>query len=218
MTSEAYSRCGIRRLAITAEHIEDAILSANFMLSDWATLGFKQFELAELSIALTPTVEQYTLPVGVLDIWDARLIRSGVADPMFRISRTDYEIIPKKDNTGKSDRYYVDRSSAGQRTVYLWPVPDRNTDVVRYTALRRPEDVTGMAETAPIPYEWLEAFASGLAYRLSIKYAPDRQAGLMALAQGDIELRGGAFKRAQFADRERAPAVFTVTHKNRGRR
>jgi hypothetical protein len=218
ITAEAYARCGIRRLAIGAEHIEDAILSANFMLSDWATLGFKQFELAELTLALTPTVEQYVLPVGVLDIWDARLLRSGVTDPMFRISRTDYEIIPKKDVTGRADRYYVDRTPSGQRTVYLWPVPDRNTDEVRYTALRRPEDVTAMVETAPIPYEWLEAFAAGLAYRLAIKWAPDRQAGLMQLAQGDIDLNGGAFRRALYADRERAPAVFTVSRQNRGRR
>lgn len=218
VTGEAYSRCGIRRLAITAEHIEDAILSANYMLADWATQGFKQFELAELELALDLTVQSFTLPVGVLDVWDARLVRDGVADPMFALSRKDYETLPRKDSTGRPDRFYVDRTAAGQRTVYVWPTSERAGDVMRYTALRRPEDVTHMIEQAPIPYEWLEAFASGLAYRLAVKYAPDRQAGLMAMAQGDLDLRGGAFRRALHSDRERAPAVFSVSRTARGRR
>jgi len=218
ITGEAYSRCGIRRLAITAEHIEDALLSTNFMLADWATQGFKQFELAELSIDLEPTSQSYLLPVGVLDIWDARLIRDGVADPMFSLARRDYEILPRKDETGRPDRFYVDRTPSGQRTVYLWPTSERVGDVMRYTALRRPEDVTHMIETAPIPYEWQEAFVAGLAWRLSVKYAPERQEGLMRMAQGDLEMRGGAFRRALHSDRERAPAVFTVSRTARGRR
>jgi len=218
ITSEAYSRCGIRRLAIGAEHIEDAILSANFMLVDWATQGFKQFELGELSLTLLPTQDSYELPAGVLDVWNARLIRDGVADPMFAIGRAEYETMPRKDYTGRPDRYYVDRSNMDLRTVYLWPTSERVGDVMRYTALRRPEDVTRMTETAPIAYEWLEAFVSGLAYRLAVKYAPDREAGLMRTAQGDLELRGGAFRRALYADRERVPAVFTVTRTARGRR
>lgn len=218
ITAEAYSRCGIRRLGITAEHIDDAILSANFMMADWSTLGFKQFELAELSIDMVPAQESYVLPAGVLDIWDARLYRSTADDPMFRIARIDYENIARKITQGKPDRYYVDRSAADLRTVYVWPVPENNTDVVKYTALRRPEDVTAMAETAPVPYEWQEAFVAGLAYRLAVKHAPQRIAGLLSAAQGDLEMRGGAFRRAFYADRERAPAVFAVTRSGRGRR
>lgn len=219
ITVEAYSRAGVRRLGITAEHIEDAILSANYMLADWGTLGFKQFELTDaLTIAMVPAQESYTLPAGVLDIWDARLYRSTADDPMFRISRSDYNNIPRKITQGKPDRYYVDPTASDLRTVYLWPVPENNTDVVKYTALRRPEDVTAMSETAPVPYEWQEAFVAGLAYRVAVKYAPQRIAGLLAAAQGDLEMRGGAFRRAFNADRERAPAVFAVTRSGRGRR
>lgn len=35
----AFAKCGIRRTEITNQHMEDARMEANFMMSDWAGDG-----------------------------------------------------------------------------------------------------------------------------------------------------------------------------------
>lgn len=205
ITVEAFERCQIRPSAITGEHISSAIRSCNFMLSDWSTKGFKQFELANATLSMIVSVANYTLPAGTLDIWSAVLRRNGIDDPMYAISRTDYNDIPKKDVEGRPDRYFVDRGQTGdgQRVAYIWPTPDNSTDVIRYIALRRIEDVTNLAETAPVAYEWNEAFVSGLAAKLAVKFAPQLVSDRVAEAMF-------AFKNARDADRDRSPLRIRV--------
>ena len=59
------------------------------------------------------------------------------------------------------------------------------------------------AETPDIPYEWMEALASGLAEFLSLKYAPNKYKLLK-------EDAAGKFKMADDFNRERVDTNFSL--------
>lgn len=203
--SEAFSNCGIRPQTVTSEHIDEALRSANLGLVKFSNAGVKQYQLLYKTLALTAGVASYSLPADTLDVWAATVIRDGSETPIWPISRVDYMNIPKKIQTGRSYNYYVDKGKVGltQRTIYLWPTPDRSTDVINYWAWTRNSDATDLNQTSPMAYEWLDAYALELSTRLSIKYAPDRTALFQQMA-------AESFKLAKEGNRERAPVRFKM--------
>lgn len=203
--SEAFSNCGIRPQLVTSEHIDEAIRSANFALVKFSNRGVKQYSLSYRQLSLVSGTATYSLPADVIDVWAATTLRSGAETPIWPISRTDYLTIPNKTTTGRSYNYFIDKGKVGttQRTIALWPVPDRSTDVLNYWALTRHTDVTDLSATGPMAYEWVDAYALEIAVRMALKYAPDRLDTLSILA-------GQAFELAYDANRERAPVRFKM--------
>jgi hypothetical protein len=203
--SEAFSNCGIRPQLVTQEHIDEAIRSANYALVKFSNRGVKQYSLSYRTLTLNPASASYVLPEDVIDVWAATTLRDGAETPIWPISRTDYLTIPKKTNTGRPYNYFFDKGATGtnQRTIYLWPMPDRTTDVLNYWALTRHTDVTDLSSVGPMAYEWLDAYANEIAVRMALKYAPDRLAGLTTLAEQSFQL-------AYSANRERAPVRFKM--------
>ena len=210
--SEAFSNAGIRPANVTGEHIVEAIRSANLLLVDFSNKGVKQYQLVFRTITVTSGVATITLPADVLDVWAANITRDGQDTPMWPISRTDYMNVPRKTQTGRMFNYFVDKGKEGTtaRVVYLWPTPDRSTDVFTYWAWVRNSDENLVSQTSPMSYEWLDAYAAGLAVRIARKFAPDRLADLVPLASD-------AFLNARYADRERAPTRFKMRGYNRPR-
>jgi hypothetical protein len=79
----------------------------------------------------------------------------------------------------------------------LYPAPDAVYTATLY-ALRQPQDVSSLAQTADAPFLWSEALAAALTARLAEKYAPDRLKEKLDLAQS-------AWTAAYGDDRERVP-------------
>lgn len=203
--SEAFSNCGIRPVNVTTEHIVEATRSAQLTLVDFSNKGVKQYQLQNRTITVTSGISFISLPADVLDVWSATVLRDGQETPMWPISRTDYQNIPKKSQTGRMFNYFVDKGKEGTtpRIVYLWPTPDRSTDVFSYWAWVRNSDQLTMSQLAPMSYEWLDAYATALALRLARKFAPDRIEDLKGVSSD-------AFLNARYADRERAPTRFKM--------
>jgi hypothetical protein len=203
--SEAFANCGIRPSLVTVEHIDEAVRSANLLLQAFSAKGVKQYQLQYKTLTPTSGSATLTLPADVLDVWSATLSRDGQETPLWPISRTDYQNIPKKTQTGRIFNYFVDKGKEGTtaRVVYLWPTADRATDAFNYWAWMRNSDVTDIATAGPMSYEWLDAYASELGARLSLKFAYDRYDKLRALADT-------AFTVARQGDRERAPTRFKM--------
>jgi hypothetical protein len=210
--SEAFSNAGIRPINVTGEHIAEAMRSANLLLVDFSNKGVKQYQLQLRTLPVTSGVATLTLPADVLDVWAANITRSGQDTPMWPISRTDYMNVPKKTQTGRMFNYFVDKGKEGTtaRVVYLWPTPDRSTDIFTYWAWIRNSDETTVSQTVPMSYEWIDAYATDLAARISLKFAADRYSLLRDLADK-------AFMNARYADRERAPTRFKMRGYNRPR-
>jgi hypothetical protein len=172
-TDEAWERCGKDPATLSIQQLRSVRRSMNFLLSDWANRGSKEWAIDEQSQLLTQATITYNAPVATMDILTMVLRRNGVDTPIYQMSRDDYLLIPSKTQQGLPTRFQFNRN-IGTQTFNLWTAPENSTDYVYYNRLRRQQDVLTAAETVDLNYNWFEAFAAGLACKLAIKYAPDR--------------------------------------------
>jgi hypothetical protein len=70
-----------------------------------------------------------------------------------------------------------------------------------YYRIRRMEDAGNYTNTTDVNFRFLPCLASGLAYMLSLKYAPDRTGALQQMYEQD-------FTRAAQEDRDTASTYF----------
>lgn len=218
LLSESFSRAEIRPINVTQEHIDEALRSANFLLTEFTNRGVHQFQLVEQEITTVAGTATYDLMAGALDVWHAVYRRDNSDTPIWPFSRSDYHSLPNKDADGRPNQYFSDRGKTGNttRTVTLWPVPDRSGDTLKLWVWARPDSQT-FGATAPIAVEFEDAFADGLALRLAKKF------NRLKVDELTIDYRGrdgksGSFELACTAARERAPARFRMRGYTRGRR
>jgi hypothetical protein len=214
LLSEAFSRIQIRPAAVTQDHIVEAVRSANLMFVSFANRVQHQFQLQEVTQALTASDPTYDLPAGGLDVWSAVVRKDGVDTPVWPMARVDYQRIPSKTQEGRPFNYFVERGKVGntRRTITFWPTPDgTSADEAIMWVLMRPEDATGLPENISVAWEWFDAYACDLTARLAEKYAPELYDGKSIMAER-------AFLSAKGADRERAPTRFRMRGYGRTRR
>ena len=234
LVDEALERCGIDPADAPARTTRSIARSAELMFADWLTRGAKQWQMVKYSLTLVQGTASYALPSGAFDVFHATFKTSDDLErEMYPISRSDYNALHDKTIQGQTDRFFVDRSTFigadPASTLYLWQVPNAAaaTGTMEMWYLRRIQDVAQPTSgtTLDLPYHWTEAFASGLAYYISKKFAKEHTAELLSDYLGDDPKRrdshmpGGALGRALDADREQAPATFRVRFDRRsGRR
>lgn len=99
------------------------------------------------------------------------------------ISRTDYAAQPNKLQQSYPNTWWFNRQISPQLT--LWPVPDGNGPYeLHYWAMVQFDDVVTTGGIGlDIPWRFLEAFAAGLAAKLSIKYPLQNPQMIMMLEQ-----------------------------------
>lgn len=115
---------------------------------------------------------------------------------MGRISQQDYFSLPDKTTTGTPTSFFVDRQI--NPVLRIWRPSDGTTTMLFYTRIRQMQDIGTTSNTVDVPYRFLEAVTSSLAWRLSMKYAPEREERLMMQA-------AAAVKAAQEEDDQRTP-------------
>ena len=217
LLSESYSRIQIRGNSITQDHIDDAVSSANLLFIEMANRVQHQFQMQLVTIDTVQGQAEYDLPAGVIEVF--KMVHRRTADspdtdtPIWPMSRSDYLTIPDKDNEGRPFNYFMERGKVGnaQRTVTLWPVPDRDDDQIVLWGIYRPEDTSGLPDNIGIAWEWFDCYAAKLSARLAEKYAPEQWPAKSAA--GEI-----SFNIAKQADRERAPVRMKMRGYSRGRR
>lgn len=176
LTLEAFARIGIRPSAVTQQHIQNARVSANLVLSEWSGLQPNLWEVGLQTSPLIQGTDTYSVDAETVMILDMYITTSvsGASNDRYilPISRTEYASYPNKTQQGFPTVYWFDRLISP--TITLWPVPDGNGPyVMNYYSVRQTQDATlSGGKTVEIPYRWLDAFAAALAWRLSEKYAP----------------------------------------------
>jgi hypothetical protein len=226
---EAFERCGIDPADLKARHIRSAVRSANLVFSDWQNFGYKEYTLVKISQALAIGDQSFVLPTGGYDIFHATLKRDGRESEMYPISRSDYNSLHDKALTGRPDRYFTDRSTyigdTPATTVFLWQAAERNTDTIEAWYMRRHADAGDPSNTLDLSPNYMEAFACGMAFHISRKFAPERRDKLKDdyLGENYSEYRnsmpGGAMGRALAEDRDTGDTVLRVRYDRfRGRR
>ena len=170
----AFSRCGIRRTEITAQHMEDARFEANLLMSDWAGDGINLWQVASASIALSEGQTTWQPQSNIVFLLDVYITVNNTDRLIMPISRSDYAAIANKYTLGYPTSYWFDRIASP--IVYLWPVPDQdNTYTLTYWFMRQAQDSNLAGGTQiDVPWYYLDAFAWGLAARLAYIYAPEK--------------------------------------------
>lgn len=177
IVDEAFERCGVDPAKITGRHIISARRSLNLLFVEWAARGLRRYTIEQQSLLLSPGLTVYDLPIGTIDILEAVLRRSGFDVPMRPIGLNEYNKIPKKDQRGRPDRYYVDRKVNPAR-LYIWQVSDQASDYFIYWRFRQAQDAAQSSQTPGVTWIMQEAIAAGLAYKLAQKWAPDKYGDL----------------------------------------
>lgn len=216
---EAFERAGVAPEAIGQSHIDSALRSITYMLnSEWHTLGIRQWMIQDAQYTTTVGVNNFTLPVGGIDIFDAVLRRSQRDTPINRMSQAEYLEIPDKSQTGRPDRYQCNRQYNGV-TVYLWRTPENSTDIIVYKYFRQMSAPGGLSNTLQMPPHVLEAFLSGLSAKLSLKFTPAKFQLLNTIYLGpqqDPMNPKGMLGAALMEDRDRSDVQLTVMLRPRG--
>ena len=208
LVEEAMARCGAELR--TGWDLRTARTSMNLMLMDWASRGINMWTIEQGSQVLTAGTNTYTLPADTVDLIE-HVIRTGVGNvstqtdlTITRISVSTYSSIPNKLQQARPIQIWINRQGpAPQFTV--WPTPDNSqTYTLVYWRLRRIQDAgAGGTYTQDVPFRFIPALVSGLAYYLSMKIpgAMERMQVLKAQYDQDWDL-------ASTEDRDRSAVRF----------
>jgi hypothetical protein len=179
LVAYAYSLIGIRRPAITQEHLVDARMATNIMLAEWNNDTPNLWKVDLVETPLVEGVASYTVDAATIMILDAYIrTDDGNGNPIDRIiwpiSRTEYASMSNKEQQGQPTSFWFDRLLSP--TITLWTVPDGNGPyLLRYYRVTQIYDVSLQGgQTVDIPSLWFGAFAWGLALRLAYSYAPEK--------------------------------------------
>ena len=176
----AFSRIGIKRTELTAQHLADAGHESNLTL---VRMSNHQPNLWTSNLITVPTVSgtaTYTLPVETVAILVAYItVTSGtsVTDRVISpVSTVEYASFPKKTQAGVPTVFWFNRQITPQIT--LWQVPNSAaTYSLKLQTVRQVQDASLPSGVGlDIPYRAYDAFTADLAHRLSRHYAKDIEA------------------------------------------
>ena len=180
MTLSAFARCGVRRTELTATHMEDAYLEANYLQSDWSSDGILWWTVELVKQPLITGQPTYLLPTNTVSVLDVYISpnngQSGQNRLILPFSRTDYASLANPTQQAFPTSFWWDRALTP--TITLWPVPDNSTTyLMSYYIYTQPQDAILRSGLKPaLPYWWLNAYVADLAHRLSRIYAPTLEA------------------------------------------
>lgn len=169
---EAFSRIGVKRTEITPQHIQDAKFAANYMQIAWANDGVLLWTVDLETVPLIQGTATYDVPANTVMVLDL-YINNGTSNRLILpFSRTDYASLGDPTSQGFPTSFWFNRTVAP--TLTLWPVPDGNaTYTMSYYRYRQVQDADPrQGGNAEVQFLWLDAYAAGMAHRLSRAYAP----------------------------------------------
>ncbi len=187
---EAFSRIGVRPTALTATHLQRGQMAENLILAELSNLQPNLWEVELKSIPLGAGIATYSLPSETVMVTDVYIRFGSPATDRYisPISRTEYASLPNKATQGVPNQYWFNRRVSPEITFYF--TPDSNGPyVARYYSVRQTQDVElSGGDTVEIPYRYLEAFVSGVAWQLSKSYAPQVKESLFGDYQRALQI------------------------------
>lgn len=166
--------------ALEAEDINVASRHLNMQIKAMQAHGLQIWKRKSQSITLVANQASYTLgPSGnVSMVRPLRILScdrknsSNTTTSLNKLSLSDYEDLPNKEQTGLPVNYFYDPTLTNG-TLKVWLVPG-TAEAAEYTlevVYSAPiEDMDSSTDDFDFPQEWYEAIMLGLAYRLSSLY------------------------------------------------
>lgn len=181
----ALGSCGVRRTAITQQHLEDARFATNMLMGRWSADGVNLWCVDLQCFPLVKGKATYPVPYNTIVILDTYYsINNGQQEIdriMTPISRTEYANYPNKHQEGSPTVFWNDRLLSP--TITVWPTPNGQQASLKYYRLRQIQDSNLQGgQNVEIPPYFMESYVYGLATRLAGVWAPERAVGLKAMA------------------------------------
>lgn len=202
----AFRMAQVPATALTVEHFQNLRMAANMMLASWSNKGVNLWTVELEELTLVEGQATYTLDADTVNMLDVYVRQTNLDDTLtdrliMPISRSEYASYPNKALVNRPTVFWFNRQRTPEITV--WPVPNSDAMTLHYYRMRQIEDAAMTSGTnVEIPYRWLEAFAMGLAYRMTCIYKPE-------LAQGAKALADEAYQTAAGADVEDVPIYIS---------
>lgn len=187
----SFNLIGIRPSALLQEHMFSARMAANLLLGRWSAKTPNLWSVDLQTVPIVPGQATYDVPANTVAILDAYVIDGTGPSANNRIilpiSRSEYASYPQPQQQGQVTVFWFDRVLAP--TVTLYYNPDGTQSALNYYRVRQAMDAnfTG-GQQVEVPYYALEAFATGLAYRLALIWAPEKAAMMKQFADESYEI------------------------------
>ena len=200
IVEEAYERIGIQ--GVSGYQLQGAKRSLNILFQEWANRGLHYWEVRNNSITLVDGQATYTMyrstddgtsdataVYGVDDILEVSYRNSSSIDtPLTKINRSAYQALSNKASEGQPTQYFVQRFiDKVTVTLYLTPGSSEAGNTINYYYTKRIEDAGAYTNDADVPYRFVPCMLAGLAYYLSIKFAPERIQNLKLLYEDELQ-------------------------------
>lgn len=207
ITLNAFALVGVKRSAITTEHLENAYFQANLLGVDITNRTPNRWQMAEVDLTFVPGVPTYNLPnetVAVSAVWVDQVLPNPVASPISRVlgplSAVEYASLANKLQQGTPTTYFFDLKTPTP-TLTFWLVPNGVPEFVGRVQTFRQQQDTNLRNGATVdtPYRFLDAVTFGLASRLAIIYPDPARPNLSKELGADYESK---FRLAAALDQE----------------
>ena len=128
-------------------------------------------------------------PMGMDDIQETNYRNSStlVDTPMTRISQSQYQAFSNKTDLGLPTQFWVQRFiDKVTITLYLTPGSTQAGNFMNFYYTKRIDDVGAYTNATDVPYRFIPCMCAGLAFYLSVKYAPQRTQELKMLYEDEL--------------------------------
>ena len=191
--TEAYERIGLQ--SVSGYQLKTARRSLNILFQEWGNRGIHYWEVDETDIDLIEGQAEYiffrstgdgtsavTIPAntyGVADVLEAtiRTNRTAVNQSdaaLTKIARATYSALSSKLSKGTPAQFFVQRF-VDKTTLTVYPTADSSnaSKDIHFYYVKRIQDVDSTyTDATDVPYRFVPCMASGLAFYLSQKFAP----------------------------------------------
>ena len=196
---EAYERIGMQ--GVSGYQLQGAKRSLNILFQEWANRGLHYWEVRNNSITLVDGQATYTMyrstadgtsdataVYGVDDVLEVSYRNSSNIDtPLTKINRSAYQALSNKASEGQPTQYFVERFiDKITVTLYLTPGSSEAGNSINYYYTKRIDDAGAYTNDADVPYRFVPCMIAGLAYYLSVKFAPERIQALKLLYEDEL--------------------------------
>ena len=191
--TEAYERIGLQ--SVSGYQLKTARRSLNILFQEWGNRGLHYWEVAEANIDVIEGQAEYSFfratgdgtsavtnpanTYGVADILEAslrsnRTSTSQADSGLTKIARSAYAALSSKLSKGTPSQYFVQRF-VDKTTFTIYPTADSSnaSKDIHFYYVKRIQDVDSTyTDATDVPYRFVPCMASGLAFYLSQKFAP----------------------------------------------
>ena len=204
---EAFERLGIEN--VSGYQLKTSRRSLNILLQEWGNRGIHYWEIDELDLDLIEGQAEYKFfrssadgtsatsnpngVYGISDVLEAQLrsnrTATGQSDsPMTKVDRSTYAGFSNKLSKGTPNQYWVQRF-IDHVSISVYPTPDSTnaSKDMHFYYIKRIQDVGAYTNATDMPFRFIPCMVSGLAYYLSMKYAPQLMQGMKLVYEDEFQ-------------------------------